>query len=364
MEAAGMSVVATIELETDRTVAPAPPVAPVEGWTSPVPDADAFDLVPLVRLLERLHPDRARAGEGSAPSQEVVRLKVPPSIAFPPGEVRSVEREDSRAPYDVTVHLPALIGPMATVPWHYTEEVRDRSAAGDDAMRDFLDLLHHRTLSLFVRAASLPQPSGDTRDLLGRMMFSLIGEDAAAPRMRAHVPDEAMLSYAGLLVPHRRSAVGLEQCLSDYFDVPVTVRQFSGGHYAIAQQERTAMRPDALDNDARLGAGALIGDVVFDPQAQVTIDVGPVDLESYHRFLPGGDAAASLAQLVRSYCDEAVEAAVHLVLAKESVPGVVLDGDDQTVRLGWTTWITTRTRSADAVDVTVPLAELERGSVS
>jgi type VI secretion system protein ImpH len=358
MEAAGMSALATIELLSPVAAEErGPPPGSVVAATPSIDDALDFDLVALVLLLERLHPERARVGDGVAPAREVLRFHVPASMHFPPGQVRNVSRADLREPYDVTVHLPGLIGPMATLPWHYAEEVRDRSAAGDDVLRDFLDLLHHRTLSLFVRAAARPLPDGTTGDLLGRTLSALMGRDGADALEQGPIPGASLLSYAGLLVPHQRSAVGLEQCLADYFDVPVRVRQFSGGHYPLATSERTTLDADVDDDAVALGGGTLVGDVVFDPQARVTIEVGPVALDAYERFLPGGDAAASLAQLVRHYCDDAVEAEVHLTLAAASVPGVVL-GDDDGARLGWTSWVQTRARPADAVDVTVPLGTL------
>jgi type VI secretion system protein ImpH len=354
MEAARVIAATTVALERspDRPPVPPPPSAPVDA---PIEDAHAFDLVPLVLLLERLHPERAPVGRGTAPADEVVRFRVPPSITFPPGEVRALSREGPRAPYDVQVHLPALTGPMATLPWHYTEEVRDRSAEQDDALRDFLDLLHHRTLSLFVRAAARARPTGGTGDLLGRTLLSLMGAHGVRALQALPIPAESVLSYASLFVPQVRSAVGLEQCLADYFDVPVTVRQFTGGRYAIDDADRTMLDGEGGGFDAPLGEGTVVGDVVFDPSARVTIDVGPVDFATYRRFLPGGDASAALAGLVRQYVDDAVEAEVHLVLARDSVPGVVLEPEDEGVQLGWTTWVTTRPRTMDAVEVSLPL---------
>ncbi|MCU0647581.1 MAG: type VI secretion system baseplate subunit TssG [Gemmatimonadaceae bacterium] len=356
MEAARVSAVTTVEVVTGATsVARSSPLP-----DTPLPDlsdAEDFDVVPLALLLERLHPERARVGEGTSPMDEVARLRIPPSITFPPGEVRAVSRDDVRAPYEVQVHLPGLTGPMATLPWHYSEEVRDRSAEGDDALRDFLDLLHHRTLSLFVRAAARARPTGSTADLLGRTVCALLGAPDARARQGLPIPAESVLSYAALFVPQVRSAVGLEQCLADYFDVPVTVRQFTGAHYLLADADRTAIDGD---DALTLGAGTLVGDCVFDPSAKVTIDVGPVDFATYRRFLPGGDAADALAGLVRAYVDDSVEADVHLVLARESVPGAVLEPDDETVQLGWTTWVTTRARTMDAVEVTLPLGAATR----
>ena len=45
----------------------------------------------------------------------------------------------------------------------------------------------------------------------------------------------------------------------------------------------------------QVGSGAVVGDAVWDRQGRVRVRIGPVSLEQYNDFLPGGRAYAGAA---------------------------------------------------------------------
>ena len=64
-------------------------------------------------------------------------------------------------------------------------------------------------------------------------MLALLGLGTPGLQDRQDVADDSLLFYGGLLSMHSRSAAGLRQVLSDYFNVPVEIEQFVGAWYPV-----------------------------------------------------------------------------------------------------------------------------------
>jgi type VI secretion system protein ImpH len=338
---------------------PAPPPSAALTPTSPaswprgfetllVEEAGSVDFFQAVRLLERLRPDRAPVGGHGEPAAEVVRFGVPPVLAFPGAEIAGLVLPGDGGPARMQVTFLGLTGPTGVLPHHYTMRAAERARARDGALQDFYDLFHHRLLSLYYRAWSKYRPAiayerGDAAlDRTSTCLRELAGL-AAAAGVRLPIADETLLFYLGLLLLPTRPAAALEQLLADYFDVPAVVEQFVGAWYPLAPADQSALDDDG-DAPALLGAGAVVGDEVWDPQVRVRVRLGPLTRAQYEGFLPPGRAHAPLRALVRLFVGESLDVEVQLALARDEVPGCVLGaGEDagSVPRLGWGTWIRT-----------------------
>ena len=116
-------------------------------------NAESIEFFQLVRLLHRIYPERRGVADRTArPDQEVARFAASTSLAFPPGEIASLERPAGDSPARAVVNFMGLVGPQGILPLEYTQLVSSRVASGDRALRDFLDIFHHRMVSLFYRA--------------------------------------------------------------------------------------------------------------------------------------------------------------------------------------------------------------------
>ena len=107
-----------------------------------------------------------------------------------------------------------LLGPHGPLPTHLTEYVRDRVRnANDPTFARFLDIFHHRMVTLFYRAWANAQPAVSLdrpgRDRFSFYVGSLFGLGEAMLRERDAVPDFAKLHFAGLLAGPTRPAAGL-----------------------------------------------------------------------------------------------------------------------------------------------------------
>lgn len=321
-------------------------------------DPQSVHFFQAVRLLERLEPDRSAVGRFGDPRAEVVRFSVPPSISFPASEIQRLDF-DGDGPPRMAVNFLGLTGPTGVLPHQYTLHVAERVRARDTAMRDFLDLFHHRLVSLFYRAWEKYRfgvvHERDRADSLTAHLADMVGIGTPGLRARLGLHDETLLFYAGLLLPQQRSAVALEQLLTDYFEVPVTVEQFVGGWLPLGRQDQCAvgLREDA---STQLGLGAVVGDEMWDPQGRVRLRIGPLSRARYDEFLPGGGALDRLRSLVRFYTDDQFDVDVQLVLARDEVPACVLGSqDDGALPLGWATWLRTRPFDHDADETVLTL---------
>jgi type VI secretion system protein ImpH len=317
----------------------------------------SFGFFQVVRLLERLFPERKRVGESGDPSEEVVRFTVNPAIGFPPSEVRVIELLTE--PPEMAVNFMGLVGPLGVLPYHYSLLVADRARLGDRSMKAFLDLFHHRIISLFYlaweRHRFMVAYERDRRDRVTEHLLDFIGLGLQGFQNRLPVVDESLVFYAGLLGPQQRSAEALQRMLEDYFGIPVEVEQFIGGWYPLPAATHCTLGEET-GSFTQLGRGAVVGDAVWDQQARVRIKLGPLTRAQYEEFLPEREAYLALRALTRFFSDDRFDFEVQLILARGDVPGCTLEMDDGAgLRLGWFTWISSKPFAHDPDDTILSL---------
>ena len=301
----------------------------------------AFDFFQAVRLLAKLLPNRQPVGHFSDPASEAARFGAAGGLGFPSGEIAGLEWPAGSQPR-MDVNFMGLTGPMGVLPLYYTALLRERLRAGDTTLGAFLDIFNHRILSLFYRAwekhhFAVGYESGK-EDPLSLHLMDLIGIGTPGLQDRQAVSDEALVFRCGLLASHVRSASGLRALLSDYFDVPVEIEQFTGKWYRIDKDTQCRFSDHGSDSE-RLGLGTVLGDEIWDQQSGVRIRLGPLSLTQYLEFLPGGSAHPPLRSLIRFFAGNEVDFELELVLKKEEAPLCELGGDGPTApRLGWLTW--------------------------
>lgn len=323
-------------------------------------EGTGFEFVQAVRLLHRLFPDRAAVGHWAHPDTEIARFTVPPALSFPPSELASVDVPDDDAEQHeavtrMAVRFFGLTGSQGVLPHVYTEHAAGRARSRDTAFRDFLDLFHHRAISLFYRAwerhhTLVPAERGAEDRLLDHLL-DLAGFGTAHLQKNTGLPAATLASYAGLFAIRSRPAIGLAQLVSDHFGVQASVEQFVGEWHPVGGHGQLDVGADT--DDARLGF-AVVGDAVFDPHARVRLRVGPLTRQQFDGFLPGGRSHERLSALARTYADAQVGIDVQLVLARAAVPQCALN-DADTPKLGFGTWLQSRPMIRDPDDVTLTL---------
>ena len=308
-------------------------------------EAYSFGFFQAVRLLERLYPRRRPVGYAFPPQEEAVRFRSWPSINFPPSEIVEIRRRQTgteEAAPEMTVAFMGLTGPQGVLPSPYTELLMDRLRSKDRTLWDFLDLFHHRMVSLFYRAwEKFRFPVAFERDQQDRFtgyLFHLIGMGTGHLRGRQALSDSTMLYYGGQIARRPHSAGSLERILSDHFGVAVRLEQFFGQWLEIDQDSQTCL---GLAN-CRMGLDTVLGSRVWDEQSKFRIGLGPLDYSQLVSFLPNGPAHQQAVEMVRFLTGLELDFDFQLLLKKEEVPSCSLGGRaGRPPLLGWTTWLKT-----------------------
>jgi type VI secretion system protein ImpH len=310
-----------------------------------------FEFYQVMRLLEALHKKRPRFGRSARPSEDVLRLAQEPSVDHSPASLAGYEKGEEGRPDRLLVHFFGLFGTDGPLPLHLTEYARDRRRNHHDpTFGRFVDLFHHRSLSLFYRAWADVRPTisfdRPEQDRFGEYMASLIGLGTLGLRDRDAMPDLTKLHFAGHLASQTKHAEGLASILSAFFTMPVRVEGFVTSWLRLPASDYTRLSGGAAI--AGLGQSALLGARVRSRQDKFRIIFGPLTLSEYERLLPGGLSFHRLIPIVRNYAGDVLIWDVNLILKQDEVPPTRLG---QQGRLGWTTWLMPRRAETDAADL-------------
>jgi type VI secretion system protein ImpH len=189
----------------------------VKSW----PDEGSAGAAALLLLLPGDTPAsalrrRTHLGRQGPAGKEAIRLRPDVSLAFPTQDVKALEfmetpdAGDAAFPdYDAFL---GLYGSDSPLPTFYTEDLLWKET-NQKAVLDFLDLFHHRVLSLLYRAWEkyryTIQFQRGGRDDVSRRMFCLIGLGSDELTERTGFPAVRLLRYAGLIIqgPHSASSL-------------------------------------------------------------------------------------------------------------------------------------------------------------
>lgn len=358
-------------------------------WPAPVAvvqrlldEPHGFEFFQAVRLLENWW-----AREEGLTRQQVLGTRLAfrnsLSLSFPASEIESLraqwrvlkdtavqagqgEPASARpAPerVEITPAFMSLLGAGGVLPSYYTEVVAQReSERRDNATRAFLDIFLHRAVALFYEAwrrhRLWVQFESDRKHAFLPLMLSVagIGHRSLRDRLHAHeggVADDALAHFAGALQGRPLSAHALQRLLSYYFRIPVRLEQFVGRWFTLPKDNRSST---GLSN-MQLGRNLVIGERVWQRDLRLRLTLGPLSGERFRRFLPGGQAALALRELLGLLAGPTLEYEVRLALEAKDVRGAELDAS-HAPRLGWDSFLVTAPETKTRTDAGYDLLAL------
>jgi type VI secretion system protein ImpH len=324
-------------------------------------DPGQLSFVPLVALLERLLPGGVRVGGDGPVSEESIRFRHDPSLTFSAGDVRQVRLgSDRRAGPDeatlsfrpvaeVLTTFLGLTGAVSPLPGYIAEEVAQEEP-DRPVRREFLDLFHHRLLSLLYRVLSRYSLEAESTaagdDVWSKRVLALAGLDTYESGPKGLLSAARLLRLAPLLATRARTAGTLERALTDVLreelgEARVSVRQFVGGWMELESEHRFRLG----HSNSNLGRSSLLGGKLFDRAGKFRIVFSPLDGVTYHRLLPEGD----LNPLVREVVDLVLKAPLDCELelgVREEALGKLRLSSREPMRLGRETYLGTRSSAA------------------
>lgn len=316
-------------------------------------EAGRIDFYAALRLLEQAHPELPRIGTSLRPRDDAVRFGQEPSLAFAAATLAGFEPGSEGRRDRLLVNFIGLLGANGPLPIHLTEYARDRLRnAADPTLARFLDLFHHRMVTLFYRAWAQAQPTVSRDrpqdDRFAVYVASLIGLGQPSLRERDAVPDDAKRFFAARLAALPRNAEGLRALLAEDFGVPVRIEQYVGQWLELPVEARTRLSARAPHHgrNAQLGVSSALGTRSWQAQHKFRVRLGPLSRADYERFLPGRPALARLTDWLRGYLGDSLDWDLQLELARDQVAPLQLAGTDApalaaapAARLGLTSWL-------------------------
>ncbi len=301
--------------------------------------AHRFSFFEAVRLLEAAHAGGARIGTAGPARDETLRLRPHAGFDFPASDlvaIREVKRGGRRRT-ELTTAFFGLYGADSPLPAYFTEVILWDDESG--RRRDFLDIFHHRLLSLLYRAWLKPRyplqfrPGGGDR--LSRLLLGLVGLATPGSGAAAGVAPIHLLHFAGLIGRHPHSATDLAHLLSDELGgLAVRVEECCLRWVSIPPPQQCRLGRGT----ARLGE-AVAGSRVPDRGGMFLVVVGPVGYADFEALLPGGERLAACLALIHLFLTDPLAFEIELRLHRDELPELRLGATDPAPRLGWTTWL-------------------------
>jgi len=239
----------------------------------------------------------------------------------------------------IVTRVLGLLGPFGPLPLHLTEYAYERKQnRSDSTFSRFLDMFHHRVLSLYYRAWANTEPtvSFDRRntDRFAVYVASLIGMGMPSFLCRDELPDHVRLFFAGRYAAHSRNADGLAALVRSFFSVETRVQQFVGEWVDVPRASRWCLGGPGIG--APLGRRTALGRRAWVCQGKFRIVVGPLNHRQFEHFLPGAASLWRMAALVRTYVGDSLAWDVELVLDEQAGQPWCLGAE---MGLGRKTWL-------------------------
>jgi type VI secretion system protein ImpH len=299
-----------------------------------------FSFFKAVHLLENLFPDRKPLGQTLNPKEEAVHFSVKPGLTFPPSDICVLKQPGQESPAEMGVAFLGLVGPSGVLPYWYNELAIERVREKDFALTAFLDIFHHRLVSLFYLAwkkYSLPVTyAPGAKDRLSRYLLSLIGLGTPGLADMIGLPEESLLFYGGLLSRQVPSAAAVEATVTYFSGATTTIDQFIERLIPLDPEDRTQVG----SANSELGVNTVCGSWARESHAKFRVNLGPFGYDGFVRFLPSSAMLRNIFSLTRFMVGIEYEFDIRLFLKREEVPLCTLGVDEPGApRLGWSTWL-------------------------
>jgi len=276
-----------------------------------------YEFFTAVRRIEAAFPNAVAVGQQGPVGRERLRFCAHLSLAFPPADVISVEGEPCDGEGGVvrarlTQSFLGLFGTASPLGSYLTERLLHQD--DQHLARGFLDLIHHRLVSLIVRGHSKYHPASggaEGRRFLERMLqiTGLEADDHALAGKR-------LMAFAGLI---GRTGVAAETMAS-------IVSAWVGGAQTHAEPclarwtELPAEAQTYLGRGGRLGRDTIAGRSIRNRTTAFGLTIGPLPLADFAALVPGGPRHHELRALIERLNPEQLDCVVTLRVAGADLP--------------------------------------------
>lgn len=300
------------------------------------------ELFGLIASLDD-HKDDVTLGGNTPMASEPVRFINESSLSFI-GQANSGIEQDGEQ-FKVKTALFGLLGPIGSLPYVYSEIVSRADRANDPAMRDFFDILSHRSTSLMYRAwrknrmwlEHHPGAVLEKQRKISQMIEGFAGISALPERIAWLDIERDRVLFSADVFPRRvRNANGLRQLLVRQFGMDFRIEEFVGNWEPLPEEARSGFSQSGTM--MRLGYNTIIGSRTWQVQSNFRVVISFPTAEEYRKLQPGSESLRRIQLTIRLYCTPDLASRIQIIVRGDVIaPGKLGDSGESGVMLGWNT---------------------------
>ena len=292
-----------------------------------------FSFIQIVRLFKFLSNEDLTLSDFV---KNNLRIKPLLSLGFPGTDVISMNSDNNHL--ELTTTFLGLYGPASPLPTFYTEELIEEYIDGGSVKKDFMDIFNIVFFELFFNVITkyhlIYKLADDKNEEYADRIYSLMG--LGSSEIRESMPErEDFMKYAGIFLHQSKSVSGLESIIKDYFNIKdIKIEEFIKRIVKIDRSQQCFLG----SKNTILSDNCHIGSKKTDFSGKIAIDLGQLDKDKFHSFLPSGKNFKVLSKIVNFYMDRPVDVEIRMSPAKDKFKSASLSSDNWG-QLGYNTWI-------------------------
>ncbi len=283
----------------------------------------SFSFFQAVRLLKRLH-------KNSGLKPDSLRIHPDLSLEFSSNDLSQMKSYSEKNGHELITTFLGLYGISSPLPVFYTEDLIAAELDDRTTARTLLDIIQQRLYTLLFSVLKKYRPLyrvvEDQDSSYPDILSSFLGLRTGVIFNRIDEPNR-LFRYVGLFSQQPRSALGLKTILEDAFPgVPFDINQCVSRRIDIPKNQRLVLGNKSTNH---IGKNAVIGRYVEDSSGKITIEVGPLRRQRFHKLINTKTEWGLLIFLIQCYLTVPIECDIELILA---------ENEAKTINLGNRNW--------------------------
>lgn len=273
----------------------------------------AFEFIQATRLLRHAeHPSNKNEGYWAKKFKFHSSL----NLNFPNAEIETLKL-DGEYVY-LTNLVIGLTGIQGTLPYSYTNKIKQSPRLQRNETVHFLGLFNHKLTAQYVDASlayHLPvryeiEQENHYLDIL-HALNGYVSSQHDQPQL-----DDYFAEFSGLMQGQNNTAHALKTMLSCIFKQTFNIKEFIEEKFNLAHEQRTTL---GGINASLLGINTFCGESMRQIGGKIEIEVGPLSHAEYLKFLPEQTNSKKLKQLLTTWVSPTLLIDLRIILRKEEI---------------------------------------------
>ena len=282
-----------------------------------VEQPNAFEFIQATRLLRHAEAPHTQK-EGDWAKQFKFHSSL--NLNFPNAEIESLTLDEEKI--HLTNLMIGLTGIQGTLPYSYTNKIKQSARIQRNETLHFLGLFNHKLTAQYVDASlayHLPiryeiEQENHYLDIL----HALNGYVSAQHEQQDL--DDYFAEFAGLMQGQNNTSHALKTMLSCVFKQPFKIKEFIEEVFHLSPEQRSTLGGNAN----QLGINTFCGENIRQIDGKIEIEVGPVSYTEYLKFLPDQAESIKLKRLLASWLSPTLGVDLRIILRKDDIQPIQL----------------------------------------